>query len=62
MYIFGVKDHWVLFKMKIMLVFFFGWNWGQSKLHDLTGDDTDFLDTLSQNVRKRVDVLREIQV
>ncbi|KAM7510831.1 hypothetical protein LguiB_009706 [Lonicera macranthoides] len=33
----------------------------KSKLHDLAGDHADFLDTLSQNVRNRVDVLREIQ-
>lgn len=35
---------------------------GQNKLQDLTGKHSDVLETLSPLVRKRVEVLREIQV
>lgn len=33
----------------------------QNKLQDLTGKHTNLLENLSPNVRKRVEVLREIQ-
>lgn len=43
----------------IFLVFFV---WLQNKLQDLAGKHSDVLESLTPNVRKRVDTLREIQV
>jgi hypothetical protein len=36
--------------------------WYQDKLQSLAGQHADVLETLSPNVRKRVEFLREIQV
>lgn len=36
--------------------------WSQDKLQSLAGQHADVLETLSPNVRKRVEFLREIQV
>lgn len=46
-----------------LCVFFFSmFNCEQSKIQSLAGQHSDILESLSPNVRKRVEVLREIQV
>jgi len=46
----------------LLRVFIFDWICVQSKIQSLAGQHSDVLESLSPVVRKRVEVLREIQV
>ena len=52
----------VHFTVCIVCIFFSMFNCEQSKIQSLAGQHSDILESLSPNVRKRVEVLREIQV
>ena len=46
----------------LSLIFFFLFRFAQNKLQNLAGQHSDVLENLSPAVRKRVEVLRDIQV
>ena len=50
------------FRFVLFIFLFLFWGVFQDKLKKFAGQHSDVLETLSQNVRKRVEVLREMQV